>query len=92
LLAAGGTAEPAVERGIDYLLAQQQTDGSWSETLFTGTGFPQHFYLRYNLYYQHFPLMALGRYDQRVAQPLAIPLGVHPRSESVVLPVNLADG
>ncbi len=92
LLAAGGTAEPAVARGIDYLLAQQQADGSWSETLFTGTGFPQHFYLRYNLYYQHFPLMALGRYYQRVAQPLAIPVGAHPRSESVVLPVNLADG
>ncbi len=84
LLAAGETEAPAVERGIDYLLAQQKNDGSWQETLFTGTGFPQHFYLRYNLYYQHFPLLALGRYHQQVAQPLQIPFGVQTVSESVV--------
>ncbi|MEN9215883.1 MAG: squalene--hopene cyclase [Gloeomargarita sp. HHBFW_bins_162] len=74
LMAAAPPEEPALERGIDYLLGQQKADGSWQETWFTGTGFPQHFYLRYNLYYQHFPLMALGRYYQRVARPLAIPL------------------
>ncbi|MEN9244453.1 MAG: squalene--hopene cyclase [Gloeomargarita sp. DG02_5_bins_242] len=74
LLAAGDAAAPAVARGIDYLLAQQKSDGSWSETWFTGTGFPRHFYLRYNLYYQHFPLMALGRYNQQVAQPLPMPV------------------
>jgi squalene-hopene/tetraprenyl-beta-curcumene cyclase len=66
LLAVGGAAELAVERGIHYLLAQQSAVGSWSETFFTGTGFPRHFYLRYNLYYQHFPLMALGRYYRQV--------------------------
>jgi squalene-hopene/tetraprenyl-beta-curcumene cyclase len=88
LLAAGETEAPALERGIDYLLAQQKTDGSWQETLFTGTGFPQHFYLRYNLYYQHFPLLALGRYYQQVAQPLQIPFGVQTVSESVVCERN----
>lgn len=61
-----GAAELAVERGIHYLLTQQSAVGSWSETFFTGTGFPRHFYLRYNLYYQHFPLMALGRYYRQV--------------------------
>ncbi|WP_448379645.1 squalene--hopene cyclase [Gloeomargarita sp.] len=69
LLTGGETTAPALERGIHYLLAQQNADGSWSETLFTGTGFPRHFYLRYNLYCQHFPLMALGRYERQVTGP-----------------------
>ena len=36
--------------------------GSWSETEFTGTGFPRVFYLRYHLYRHSFPLMAIGRW------------------------------
>ncbi|MEL6384941.1 MAG: squalene--hopene cyclase [Cyanobacteria bacterium J06626_18] len=55
-------AEKALPRGIQYLLETQKTDGTWDEVEYTGTGFPQHFYLRYHLYRQHFPLMALGRY------------------------------
>lgn len=35
---------------------------SWDEPQYTGTGFPNHFYLRYHLYRHYFPLMALGRY------------------------------
>ena len=38
--------------------------GSWCELEFTGTGFPQVFYLRYHLYRLYFPLMAMGRYLQ----------------------------
>lgn len=56
------SAMAAIHRGIDYLLKTQKTDGSWDEPEFTGTGFPCHFYLNYNLYRQHFPLTALGRY------------------------------
>jgi len=52
----------AIERGIAYLIATQRPDGSWDEPYFTGTGFPGHFYLKYHLYQQHFPLTALGRY------------------------------
>jgi squalene-hopene/tetraprenyl-beta-curcumene cyclase len=52
----------ALERGVAYLLAEQRADGTWDEAEFTGTGFPQHFFLRYHLYCQHFPLTALGRY------------------------------
>ena len=33
----------------------------------TGTGFPNHFYLRYHMYSHYFPLMALGRLRRRVA-------------------------
>ncbi len=52
----------ALGRGVAYLLGTQLDDGTWDEAEFTGTGFPQHFYLRYHLYCQHFPLTALGRY------------------------------
>lgn len=62
LIAAGLEAHPAVARGIRYLLDSQQTDGSWDETEFTGTGFPQVFYLRYHYYRIYFPLMALSRW------------------------------
>lgn len=55
-------ATTPIQRGIDYLLQTQNHDGSWDELEFTGTGFPCHFYLNYNLYRQHFPLTALGRY------------------------------
>ena len=62
LLSAGGPGSDAVERGIDWLVRSQGPDGTWSERLFTGTGFPRHFYLRYHLYRHYFPLMALGRW------------------------------
>jgi squalene-hopene/tetraprenyl-beta-curcumene cyclase len=66
LLAAEEEPSPAVMRGITYLLSHQETGGSWSEALFTGTGFPQHFYLRYYGYCNYFPLMALGQFRTRV--------------------------
>jgi squalene-hopene/tetraprenyl-beta-curcumene cyclase len=62
LLASGRRDEPAVTRGISYLLDRQNPDGSWTEEEFTGTGFPCVFYLKYHLYRNCFPLYALGRY------------------------------
>mgnify|MGYP006271332331 FL=1 len=58
----GSRIDGPVERGMQYLICTQNPDGTWDEEEFTGTGFPQHFYIRYHLYRQHFPLMALGRY------------------------------
>jgi squalene-hopene/tetraprenyl-beta-curcumene cyclase len=55
-------ATAPIQRGVDYLLTTQRSDGTWDEDYFTGTGFPCHFYLKYHLYQQHFPLTALGRY------------------------------
>jgi len=54
--------QAAIKRGIQHLLTTQGENGAWRETEYTGTGFPGHFYLRYHLYPQVFPLMALGRY------------------------------
>ncbi|MEH2416276.1 squalene--hopene cyclase [Nostoc sp.] len=61
--ATGKLALDVIERGIDYLVATQQPDGTWFEADFTGTGFPCHFYLKYHMYQQYFPLIALGRYQ-----------------------------
>jgi squalene-hopene/tetraprenyl-beta-curcumene cyclase len=62
LSAAGLASDPAVCRGIGYLLESQESDGSWQESEFTGTGFPLVFYLRYHAYPIYFPLLALGRW------------------------------
>ncbi len=62
LMAAGEVDEPAVARGIRYLLAAQEGDGSWQEENFTGTGFPRVFYLRYHGYAKFFPLWAVARF------------------------------
>lgn len=66
LLAAGHQENPAVARGIRYLIASQNEDGTWDEEEFTGTGFPQVFYLRYHYYRIYFPLMALARWAVKV--------------------------
>lgn len=59
LAAAGERASDAVARGVKYLLDTQRGDGTWNETLATGTGFPGVFYLNYHLYRHYFPILAL---------------------------------
>ncbi|NJK39433.1 MAG: squalene--hopene cyclase [Oscillatoriales cyanobacterium RM2_1_1] len=70
LIAAGealGTFEhTALEKGAHYLIETQELNGRWEEAEFTGTGFPGHFYIKYHFYAQYFPLLALGRYQQKV--------------------------
>ena len=58
------TGREALDRGIEYLLDTQRSDGTWDEDQFTGTGFPRHFYLKYHLYQQYFPLQAIARYSR----------------------------
>ena len=53
---------PAIERGIAYLLKNQEQDGSWHYPWFTGTGFPRIFYLKYTSYQWAWPLLALTWY------------------------------
>lgn len=62
LIAAGLRDHVSVQRGIAYLVRSQQTDGSWRELEFTGTGFPRVFYLRYHMYPMYFPLLAIAQY------------------------------
>ena len=66
LMAAGDYDSDSVKQGIEYLLCSQNADGSWSESEFTGTGFPGHFYINYHQYRNQFPLTALGRYSLKI--------------------------
>ncbi len=62
LLACGDIQRPSVRRAVRYLVEAQSRDGSWEEKLITGTGFPCVFYLRYDMYRNNWPLLALGEY------------------------------
>ncbi len=78
LLAASEPDDPAIARAALHLVKEQQSDGSWSEDEFTGTGFPCVFYLKYHLYRNYFPLYALARYRNiatRTAPFYALKLG-----------------
>ncbi len=62
LMAAGEVDNPAVARGVEYLMTTQTQKGLWDEQRYTATGFPRVFYLRYHGYSKFFPLWALARY------------------------------
>jgi squalene-hopene/tetraprenyl-beta-curcumene cyclase len=67
LLAAGDTRSDSVESGVQYLLRTQKRDGSWDDDSYTGTGFPKVFYLKYHMYAEYFPLLALATYFKVMA-------------------------
>ena len=52
----------SIRRGIEWLIARQAADGSWPEPETTGTGFPRVFYLKYDMYRNNWPLLALADY------------------------------
>jgi squalene-hopene/tetraprenyl-beta-curcumene cyclase len=90
LLSAGERDNPATERGVDWLVANQTDDGTWDEPWFTGTGFPWDFSLNYHLYRHVFPLTALGRYVLGTGpQPRT---GNKPSARKVVLATPPTDG
>jgi squalene-hopene/tetraprenyl-beta-curcumene cyclase len=62
LMAAGEVHSPNVVKGVRYLTARQNPDGTWDEDNYTGTGFPKFFMIKYHIYRNCFPLMALGTY------------------------------
>ena len=72
-----GPDDPDLKRAIAWLMDRQLTHeqaadsainpdedpaGAWAELEYTGTGFPEVFYLRYHLYRLYFPIMAIGRF------------------------------
>ena len=68
LCAFGNPENPALKRGIEYLYRTQNLDGSWTEHETTGTGFPKVFYLKYDIYRNAWPLLALATYQQICAR------------------------
>jgi squalene-hopene/tetraprenyl-beta-curcumene cyclase len=68
LIAGENELSDSATRGVTWLFERQNSDGRWEDTEFTGTGFPNHFYLRYHMYAFYFPLMALGRFRRRMGE------------------------
>lgn len=65
LMAAGEVESDEVLEGIEWLRRAPREDGPrWHERLFTGTGFPRVFYLKYHGYAAFFPLWAMARYER----------------------------
>ncbi|MFH0938349.1 MAG: prenyltransferase/squalene oxidase repeat-containing protein [Planctomycetota bacterium] len=64
LISANQSNSQTVRHGVKFLLDTQTDEGSWNEEQWTGTGFPQVFYLRYHYYRHYFPMMALAQYIQ----------------------------
>jgi len=68
LMASADAGDPAVKKAIAWLVENQAADGAWDEHYYTGTGFPQVFYLKYHLYRLYFPLTALARFRRLAAK------------------------
>jgi len=68
LMASADADDPAVKKAIAWLVENQAADGAWDEHYYTGTGFPQVFYLKYHLYRLYFPLTALARFRRLAAK------------------------
>jgi squalene-hopene/tetraprenyl-beta-curcumene cyclase len=62
LMSTGEVHSSTVSKGIQYLLVNQRRDGTWDEDQYTGTGFPKYFMIKYHIYRNCFPLMALGTF------------------------------
>ena len=64
LMSAGETQSAAVAGGIRWLREAPREEGPrWQERLWTGTGFPKVFYLKYHGYPAIFPLWAMARHE-----------------------------
>jgi squalene-hopene/tetraprenyl-beta-curcumene cyclase len=66
LMSTGDRDSDNLKKGVEYLLGQQKEDGSWKDDWWTGTGFPEVFYLDYHLYATYFSLLALDSYRKVV--------------------------
>ena len=80
----GDFHDSSVEKAVRWLVSHQiftgaktpredlgagkRDTGTWEEKQHTGTGFPGHFYLGYDLYRHYFPTMALARYVRFLEQ------------------------
>lgn len=66
LMAAGEVHSDEVATGVGYLQKAPREEGTprWEEQIYTGTGFPKVFYLKYHGYAAYFPLWATARFER----------------------------
>lgn len=58
---------PVSEQSVEDMVSTPAAM-TWSTERYTGTGFPNHFYLGYTFYSHYFPMMALGGYLRATEQ------------------------
>jgi squalene-hopene/tetraprenyl-beta-curcumene cyclase len=83
--------DTSITAGVSHLVGTQtdihDSGSSWPESAYTGTGFPNHFYIGYSLYRHYFPMMALGRFikvsEEALAMTNGISKGDHSRHDSL---------
>ncbi len=63
----------SLQNGVEHLIRTQNPDGTWTEAEATGTGFPRVFYLKYDMYRNSWPLLALATYRN------LLPAAAHPQ-------------
>jgi len=68
IIAASDHVKPSILRGVEYLARTQNPDGTWTEDHITGTGFPKVFYLKYDMYRNNWPLLALADFQALAAK------------------------
>jgi squalene-hopene/tetraprenyl-beta-curcumene cyclase len=68
VIAASDHLRPSILRGVEHLVRTQNPDGSWTEDQITGTGFPKVFYLKYDMYRNNWPLLALADFQKLAAR------------------------
>ncbi len=68
IIAASGHMRSSIRGGVEYLANTQNPDGSWTEDHITGTGFPKVFYLKYDMYRNNWPLLALADFQRLAAR------------------------
>jgi squalene-hopene/tetraprenyl-beta-curcumene cyclase len=70
LIEYGYHKEKVVKKGLEYLVSQFNTDGKWTDLSATGTGAPKMIYMDYNSYEYTFPLIAIGRYLNKLKEEI----------------------
>lgn len=65
LTAAGMASHASVERGANFLMDNQERDGSWQEDQFTAAGFGSAIYTKRQYYAMYFPLLALTQFEAK---------------------------
>jgi squalene-hopene/tetraprenyl-beta-curcumene cyclase len=68
IIAGSDHLRPSIRRGVEHLVRTQNPDGSWTEDHITGTGFPKVFYLKYDMYRNNWPLLALADFQRLAAR------------------------
>jgi squalene-hopene/tetraprenyl-beta-curcumene cyclase len=68
MLTCGDPTRPSIQRAGNYLATMQEEEGSWREDFITGTGFPCVFYLKYDMYRNNWPLLALAELRQLISR------------------------